>query len=214
MRKKILGAAIAVSVVVGGVAISTANAEGEKGGIPAQINELKAAVSDLTIQVKDLLPLNEDVESVKDKVSSVNGTISEQEKSLDSMRQQIEDLKKEIEELKASPVTVDPDGQQVQQRLSFDGANFNLNVSLLDTEGDVYKSYLSVPNKVVYLWEKNNPEDKLVGVTDYKGNILFKVVNGKEYIVEYKGDDRYKPKVGSVVAIHYNSPFQLHTYTY
>jgi hypothetical protein len=47
---------------------------------------------------------------------------------------------------------------------------------------------------VVYLWEENNQNDKLVGITDYKGDIVFHVTRGKQYIAQFKGDDNYRPK--------------------
>jgi hypothetical protein len=142
----------------------------QQGGVPAQIDDLKAVVSDLTKQVAELQPLKDDVKNIKEDISSI---------------------KTEIEAIKNSQTTT-PGGQQVQQRLSFDGANWTVVVTLYDRPGGGGTPYY-IPDRVVYLWEENNQNDKLVGITDYKGTIVFHVTRGKQYIAQFKGDDKYRP---------------------
>lgn len=201
MKKKVLGVILATSVVAGVYAVSGANSEAEDG-IPAKIDELKVVVSDLTKQVAELLPLKDDVRNIKEEISSVKTTVSDQQTSIDS-------IKTEIEEMKNSQVTP-PDGQQIQERLSFE----NSNITVVVTLSDGTRAPFAIPYRVVYLWEENNPNDKLVGITDYKGSIAFKIRSGKMCVYQFKGDDKYKPVYMTILSDNVHLKWELGTSSY
>ena len=173
-EKKQVAKPEASSVVTRKLAVSGSNAIAENG-VPGQIDELKVVVTDLTKQVAELLPLKDDVKNIKEEISSLKTTVSAQQASIDSIKNNSQATK--------------PDGQQIQERLSYEGAN----CSVLVTFSEQSSVNNALPDKVVYLWEVNNPNDKLVGITDYKGEIVFNVARGKQYVTQFKGDDKYKP---------------------
>lgn len=90
MKLKIVGTAVGLLLLVGGVGVS---AESKPNiGIPEQLTELQKTVSNLVNEVTDLLPLKDDVNSVKDQLATANTTISEQRTEIDSMKKEIADL--------------------------------------------------------------------------------------------------------------------------
>ncbi|MCM3725084.1 hypothetical protein M3226_05150 [Neobacillus cucumis] len=91
MKLKIVGPAVALLLLVGGVGVSAET--DSNNGIPEQLADLKTTVSNLVNEVTNLLPLKDDVKSVKDELANANTTISEQQTEIDSLKKEFADLK-------------------------------------------------------------------------------------------------------------------------
>ena len=97
-----------------------------------------------------------------------------------------------------------------EQRLSFDNANKDLTVSVKERLSGNYSGSTIVPNMVVEVFAKDNPSDKLIGITDYKGSVEFKVKSGVVYEVVAIGNEHYK----QVYSLGNYSSFELWTESY
>jgi DNA repair exonuclease SbcCD ATPase subunit len=91
MKIKIVGPAMALLLLVGGVGVSATSNSND--GIPGKLAELQTTVYNMVNEIKDLLPLKDDVKSVKDDLTTANSTIAKQQIEIDSLKKEISDLK-------------------------------------------------------------------------------------------------------------------------
>ena len=197
MKKKIVVIVISALLVVLSFGF-TSYAKGNQNSIPEQIEELSN-------QIAKLLSSDDEINS---EVNNLKTKLAESEDDISSLESQVNGLKEKISTLQQKPNTEVVN--LPEQRLSFDNANKDLTVSVKERLSGNYSGSTIVPNMVVEVFSKDNPSDKLIGITDYKGSVEFKVKSGVVYEVVAIGNEHYK----QVYSWGNYSSFELWTESY
>ncbi|MCA1066181.1 hypothetical protein QTG56_25060 (plasmid) [Rossellomorea sp. AcN35-11] len=177
MKKKYIGISSIILVLLSLYSI-TAYANQNDKSVPEQLESIVLDLGKMKEKVDDLLSVKEDVGLLKEEVNQ--------------LKEENEDLQGKIEALNKGS---EPGGLP-EERLAFDGANRELKVRVRERLGGGYSGTLPVANIVVELFSVSDPDNKLIGITDYKGDVVF-TVNNDDYQLVVKENDRYKQAVQS-----------------
>jgi uncharacterized coiled-coil protein SlyX len=186
MKIKILSSFFAV-VFVFIVSFSIVMAEetpGKEMSIPEQIEELKIQVLEIKDQITNLISTQNEVDDLKNTLASQQQEIQTLTSTVVELKTDVSNLEQELASLKlqlSSSSTILP-----EERLSFGTGGRTSRVNLYDEYN------LRIPNAVIEVFKKNNPDDKLIGVTDYNGNVTFTLPHG-EYVIIFAGTEKYRP---------------------
>ena len=187
MKKKLWVGVLSTGLLITSlisIPFSNVKAESETS-IPSQIQNLQAQLGEIKELVTGLVSTKDDVEALNKLVNQQKNAFSEQEIRIDSMTKQIEDLK-------TTPPTVDT--ALPEERLAYEGTTGKIPVYLNEKIDGIY---YPAPNQVIEVFDPRKPEDKLIGVTDYKGKVVFTVRTNTTYQIVYRGNEKYRPQVAS-----------------